>query len=82
MCFYTSIVLEHRSLAQGAPLFEFQMSEFVLASCFHELFHEYPFHCVLLPPHAQRERGKVIGVGVYIYIYIYILYYMFVDKKN
>ena len=66
MCFYTSIVLEHRSLAQGAPLFEFQMSEFVLASYFHELFLEYPFYCVLLPPYAQREWGKVIGVAVYI----------------
>ena len=67
MCFYTSIVLEHRSLAEGALLFEFQMSEFVLASCFHELFLEYPFYYVMLPPHAQRERGKVISVGVLIY---------------
>ena len=23
-------------------------------------------------PHAQRERGKVIGRGVHIYIYIYV----------
>ena len=27
-------------------------------------------------PHAQRERGKVIGLGVVVYIY------MFVVKKN
>ena len=26
----------------------------------------------LITPHAQRERGKVIGRGVHIYIYIYI----------
>ena len=25
-----------------------------------------------ITPHAQRERGKVIGRGVHIYIYIYI----------
>ena len=29
-------------------------------------------------PHAQHERGKVIGCGVHIYIYIY----MFVNEKN
>ena len=28
-------------------------------------------------PHAQRERGKVIGCGVHI-----IYSYMFVDEKN
>ena len=28
--------------------------------------------CVTYYPHAQRERGKVIGRGVHIYIYIYI----------
>ena len=33
-------------------------------------------HAQTAAPHAQRERGKVIGVGVLIYIY------MFVDKKN
>ena len=28
---------------------------------------------LLLPPHAQHERGKVIGCGVHIYIiYIYV----------
>ena len=32
-------------------------------------------------PHAQRERGKVIGRGVHIYIYIYI-YMSVVEKKN
>ena len=32
----------------------------------------------LFTPHAQCERGKVIGCGVHIYIYIY----MFVDKKK
>ena len=31
-------------------------------------------------PHAQRERGKVIGRGVHIYIYIYI--YVCGRKKN
>ena len=30
---------------------------------------------LLVTPHAQRERGKVIGVGVHMFI-------MFVDKKN
>ena len=30
----------------------------------------------IVTPHAQRERGKVIGVGVHIYVY------MFVDEKN
>ena len=25
-----------------------------------------------ITPHAQRERGKVIGHGVHIYIYIYV----------
>ena len=30
------------------------------------------YTCVLITPHAQRERGKVIGCGVHIYIYIYI----------
>ena len=27
---------------------------------------------LLVTPHAQRERGKVIDLGVHIYIYIYI----------
>ena len=26
----------------------------------------------IVTPHAQRERGKVIGRGVHIYIYIYV----------
>ena len=26
----------------------------------------------IITPHAQRERGKVIGRGVHIYIYIYV----------
>ena len=34
----------------------------------------------IITPHAQRERGKVIGHGVHIYIYIYI--YMSVVKKK
>ena len=34
----------------------------------------------LITPHAQRERGKVIGRGVHIYIYIYI-YMSVVEKK-
>ena len=33
-----------------------------------------------ITPHAQRERGKVIGRGVHIYIYIYI-YMSVVEKK-
>ena len=43
-------------------------------------------HMTILPmdpvvtPHAQRERGKVIGRGVHIYIYIYI-YMSVVEKK-
>ena len=36
----------------------------------------------IFTPHAQRERGKVIGLGDLIYIYIYIYIYMFVDKKK
>ena len=34
------------------------------------------FIVMFITPHAQRERGKVIGLGVLIYIY------MFVVKKN
>ena len=34
---------------------------------------------LFITPHAQRERGKVIGCGVHI---IYIIYIMFVDGKN
>ena len=36
---------------------------------------------IIITPHAQRERGKVIGCGVHIYIYIYI-YVSVVEKKN
>ena len=35
---------------------------------------------LFITPHAQRERGKVIGRGVHIYIYIYI-YMSVVEKK-
>ena len=35
-------------------------------------------YSVLFTPHAQRERGKVIGRGVHIYIYIYM---SVVEKK-
>ena len=35
---------------------------------------------LLVTPHAQRERGKVISRGVHIYIYIYI--YVCGRKKN
>ena len=31
-----------------------------------------PIKGTFITPHAQRERGKVIGRGVHIYIYIYI----------
>ena len=34
---------------------------------------------IIITPHAQRERGKVIGRGVHIYIYIYM---SVVEKKN
>ena len=27
---------------------------------------------LIITPHAQRERGKVIGCGVHIYLYIYV----------
>ena len=38
---------------------------------------------LLVTPHAQRERGKVIGRGVHIYIYIYIYIYICLwSKKN
>ena len=33
-------------------------------------------NCLIVTPHAQRERGKVIGRGVHIYIYIYIYIYI------
>ena len=36
----------------------------------------------IFTPHAQRERGKVIGRGVHIYIYIYIYIYVCGRKKN
>ena len=29
-----------------------------------------PSVCITVTPHAQRERGKVIGLGVLVYIYI------------
>ena len=32
----------------------------------------YQVHKCFITPHAQRERGKVIGRGVHIYIYIYV----------
>ena len=35
---------------------------------------------IFITPHAQRERGKVIGCGVHIYIYIYICLWTFVDS--
>ena len=28
---------------------------------------------MIFTPHAQRERGKVIGRGVHIYIYVYVI---------
>ena len=38
--------------------------------------------CVhIITPHAQRERGKVIGRGVHIYIYIYIYICLWSKKK-
>ena len=35
----------------------------------------------IFTPHAQRERGKVIGRGVHIYIYIYIYVCLWSKKK-
>ena len=35
----------------------------------------HPIHPHIFTPHAQRERGKVIGRGVHIYIYLW-------SKKN
>ena len=35
----------------------------------------------VITPHAQRERGKVIGRGVHIYIYIYIYICLWSKKK-
>ena len=35
----------------------------------------------VVTPHAQRERGKVIGRGVHIYIYIYIYICLWSKKK-
>ena len=32
----------------------------------------------IVTPHAQRERGKVIGRGVHIYIYMYIYIYVYI----
>ena len=34
--------------------------------------HHYTRKAVIITPHAQRERGKVIGVGVHIYICLYV----------
>ena len=49
-------------------------------------FVEFCFILELITPHAQRERGKVIGRGVHIYIiYIYIYIYIYIclwSKKN
>ena len=39
-------------------------------------YYSYCFTNFLITPHAQRERGEVIGCGVHIYIY------MFVNEKN
>ena len=35
----------------------------------------------LVTPHAQRERGKVVGVGAHIYICITCLYVCGPEKK-
>ena len=45
----------------------------------HFFFFFYGF--VLITPHAQRKRGKVIDCGVHIYIYIYICIYVCGRKK-
>ena len=41
----------------------------------------FSFSFFLFTPHAQRERGKVIGRGVHIYIYIIYIYMSVVEKK-
>ena len=28
---------------------------------------------IFITPHAQRERGKVIGLGVLVYIYVFVV---------
>ena len=43
-----------------------------LSVCLHQLV----LHRYIFTPHAQRERGKVIGRGVHIYIYMSV-----VEKK-
>ena len=40
--------------------------------CYSYTVRHYGRNYSLITPHAQRERGKVIGRGVHIYIYIYI----------
>ena len=46
--------------------------------CMSDLLHLYACMFDIVTPHAQRERGKVIGRGVHIYIYIYM---SVVEKK-
>ena len=36
----------------------------------------------VITPHAQRERGKIIGVGVHIHVYVYIIICICGQKKN
>ena len=36
--------------------------------CAYRFVHYNLFHFLFITPHAQRERGKVIGRGVHIYI--------------
>ena len=50
---------------------------------YYHLANSVPYYhlSVIFTPHAQRERGKVIGRGVHIYIYIYIYICLWSKKK-
>ena len=47
-------------------VFSVTVSVLFLSNCYRVI------HSIVITPHAQRERGKVIGRAVHIYIYIYI----------
>ena len=50
--------------------------KFGASRSFRRLSQIYQMCWKIVTPHAQRERGKVIGVGVHICVY------MFVDQKK
>ena len=51
------------------------------ATSLHHCLQNHHQYCIITP-HAQRERGKVIGRGVHIYIYIYIYIYICLWSKK